>query len=127
MTFGAPVNLGPTINTSGNESHAFRKDNSFYFSSTGHSGVGGMDVFQADYTATQFSNVQNMGMPINSLEDDFAYRAVVNKEGKEQVYLSSNRKGGQGLDDIYTIQDSYGYFKGQNPEWKCADNEKRYR
>nr|WP_244545534.1 OmpA family protein [Algoriphagus locisalis] len=110
MTFGAPVNLGSTINTSGNESHAFRKDDKFYFSSTGHPGVGGMDVFQADYTDTQFSNVQNMGMPINSLADDFAYREVLNEKGKEEVFISSNRKGGQGLDDIYTIQDVYKQF-----------------
>lgn len=110
MTFGEPVNLGSQINTSGNESHAFRRGNTFYFSSTGHPGVGGMDVFQANYTATQFSNVQNMGIPINSLADDFAYRELVGKDGKEEVYLSSNRKGGQGLDDIYTIQEVYKQF-----------------
>lgn len=110
MTFGAPVNLGSTINTSGNESHAFRKGDKFYFSSTGHPGVGGMDIFQADYTVTQYSNVQNMGMPINSLADDFAYREVVDQNGKEEVYLSSNRNGGQGLDDIYTVQDVYKQF-----------------
>ncbi|WP_245942366.1 OmpA family protein [Algoriphagus chordae] len=110
MAFGTPVNLGDEINTTGNESHAFRKGDTFYFSSTGHPGVGGMDIFQADYTASQFSNVQNMGIPINSLADDFAYREVVDKDGKEEVYLSSNRKGGQGLDDIYTMQEVYKQF-----------------
>ncbi|WP_232424951.1 OmpA family protein [Algoriphagus resistens] len=110
MDFGTPVNLGPEINTAGNESHAFRKEDNFYFSSTGHPGVGGMDIFQADYTTTQFGNVQNMGIPINSLADDFAYRELVGKDGKEEVYLSSNRKGGMGLDDIYTMQEVYKQF-----------------
>lgn len=106
MTFGAPVNLGPVINTGGNESHAFRKDNKFYFSSTGHPGVGGMDVFESSYAPTGFSGVQNMGIPINSLGDDFGYRELENKE----IYLSSNRKGGQGLDDIYQMEELYKQF-----------------
>lgn len=110
MTFGTPVNLGSQINTSGNESHAFRNGNKFYFSSAGHPGVGGMDVFQSNYTASQFSNVQNMGMPINSMADDFAYREILDKEGYPEVYVSSNRAGGQGLDDIYTIEEVYKQF-----------------
>ncbi|WP_245786765.1 OmpA family protein [Algoriphagus aquimarinus] len=110
MTFGTPVNLGSQINSSGNESHAFRNGNKFYFSSAGHPGVGGMDVFQANYTATQFSNVQNMGIPINSTADDFAYREILDKNGNPEVYVSSNRQGGQGLDDIYTIQEVYKQF-----------------
>ncbi|MEB2780295.1 OmpA family protein [Algoriphagus sp. C2-6-M1] len=110
MTFGAPVNLGSTINTAGNESHAFRQGDKFYFSSTGHPGVGGMDIFRSNYTATQFSNSQNLGMPINSVADDFAYRELVDKDGKVEVYLSSNRNGGQGLDDIYIMQDVYKQF-----------------
>ncbi|WBL42990.1 OmpA family protein [Algoriphagus halophytocola] len=110
MNFGPPVNLGPEINTEGNESHAFRREDKFYFSSTGHQGAGGMDVFQADYTPSQFSNVQNMGIPVNSLADDFAYRIIEGEDGKTETYLSSNRKGGMGLDDIYTIQDVYKQF-----------------
>ena len=110
MTFGTPVNLGSQINTSGNESHAFRNGNKFYFSSAGHPGVGGMDVFQANYTASQFGNVQNMGMPINSMADDFAYREILDKDGNPEVYVSSNRAGGQGLDDIYTIEEVYKQF-----------------
>lgn len=110
MTFGTPVNLGSQINTSGNESHAFRNGSKFYFSSAGHPGVGGMDVFQANYTVSQFSNVQNMGMPINSMADDFAYREILDKNGNPEVYVSSNRAGGQGLDDIYTIEEVYKQF-----------------
>ncbi|WP_111672874.1 OmpA family protein, partial [Algoriphagus litoralis] len=106
LSFGAPVNLGPAVNTKGNETHPFRKDNRFYFSSTGHEGLGGMDIFEANYSPTAFTGTKNMGHPINSLADDFAYR-----EGKDKtVYLSSNRNGGQGLDDIYMAKELYKQF-----------------
>lgn len=106
MVFGTPVNLGPEVNTKGNETHPFRKDNKFYFSSTGHKGLGGMDIFEAGYTPTAIGGTSNMGYPLNSLADDFAYR-----EGKDKtIYLSSNRRGGQGLDDIYMAQELYKQF-----------------
>ena len=106
MNFKEPVNLGPEVNTSGNETHPFRKDNKFYFSSDGHKGMGGLDIFQANYSPSSFSNVSNMGTPINSLADDFAYR-----EDKDRtVYLSSNRKGGLGLDDLYMAKEMYKQF-----------------
>ena len=106
MVFSTPVNLGPEVNTEGNETHPFRKDNKFYFSSTGHKGLGGMDIFEANYTPTAFSGTRNMGTPINSLADDFGYR-----EDKDRtVYLSSNRTGGMGLDDIYMAKEMYKQF-----------------
>lgn len=106
MVFSTPVNLGPEVNTEGNETHPFRKANKFYFSSTEHNGIGGMDIFEASYSPTAISGTANMGYPINSLADDFAYR-----EGKDKtIYLSSNRKGGQGLDDIYMAQELYKQF-----------------
>ena len=106
LTFSTPVNLGPSVNTKGNETHPFRKDNRFYFSSTGHEGLGGMDIFEANYSPSGITGVKNMGHPINSLADDFGYR-----EGKDKtVYLSSNRNGGQGLDDIYMAKELYKQF-----------------
>jgi hypothetical protein len=99
MIFGPAINLGVEVNTTGSESHAFRNGDKLFFSSTGHKGMGGMDVFQSSYSPTAVTNVQNMGIPINSLADDFAYREMDTKE----IFLSSNRKGGQGLDDIYRI------------------------
>jgi len=110
MTFSAPVNLGSPVNTEGNESHPFRKEDTFYFSSTGHAGVGGLDVFSADYSGTEIDNVQNMGMPINSRADDFAYRELTGSNDKPAIYISSNRKGGAGHDDIYSINDVYKQF-----------------
>ncbi|SDD82089.1 Outer membrane protein OmpA [Algoriphagus faecimaris] len=106
MNFSPPVNLGSPVNTSGHDTHPFRKGDKFYFSSAGHPRVGGMDVYEANYSASGISNVQNMGMPINSIADDFGYRELENGE----IYLSSNRDGGMGLDDIYLMEDVYKQF-----------------
>ncbi|MFC3878534.1 OmpA family protein, partial [Algoriphagus namhaensis] len=108
MTFSAPVKLGPAVNTEGDETHAFRKGDKFYFSSKdgSHPTVGGMDIYEASYSNGEISNVQNMGIPVNSIADDFAYREMENGE----VYLSSNRAGGMGLDDIYLIEEQYKQF-----------------
>ncbi|MBW3467579.1 OmpA family protein [Arthrospiribacter ruber] len=100
MVFGKPVNLGPEINTSGNESHPSKNGEKFYFSSSGHSGLGGLDIFSADYREGIFTEVKNMGAPFNSPRDDFAFR--INDEGIS--YLSSDREGGLGQDDIYLIK-----------------------
>jgi len=103
MNFSAPVNLGPGVNTAENESHPSRTGDMFYFSSRGHMGLGGMDVFTADYSGGSISNVRNMGLPYNSERDDFAF--LVAGDGKR--YISSDREGGMGLDDIYTIEDLF--------------------
>ncbi|AFL84011.1 outer membrane protein/peptidoglycan-associated (lipo)protein [Belliella baltica DSM 15883] len=100
LNFGTPTNLGSEINTGKNESHPYRVGDKLYFSSNGHPGLGGLDVFKADYSESQIGNVTNMGAPINSNRDDFAYS--ITEEGKR--YLSSDRTGGQGLDDIYSIE-----------------------
>lgn len=103
LDFGPAVNLGPGVNTQEDESHPFIKDGKLYFSSKGHPGVGGMDIFNAEQVGGIFSNVQNLGVPFNSTRDDFAY--YVAKDGKR--FLSSDREGGLGMDDIYFIQDLY--------------------
>ena len=103
LNFSAPVNLGPEVNTPENESHPSRSGDRFYFSSRGHRGLGGMDVFTADYSNGSIGNVRNMGLPYNSERDDFAF--VVAGDGKR--YISSDREGGMGLDDIYTIEDLF--------------------
>ncbi|RZS95145.1 OmpA family protein [Cecembia calidifontis] len=103
MNFSAPVNLGPEVNTAQNESHPSRSGGSFYFSSRGHGGLGGMDVFRADYNGGKIGNVRNMGVPYNSVRDDFAFVAA----GDGKRYLSTDREGGMGLDDIYTVEDLF--------------------
>ncbi|GHB42348.1 cell envelope biogenesis protein OmpA [Mongoliitalea lutea] len=99
--FGEPVNLGGEINTVMNESHPSISGNFLYFSSNGRSGLGGMDIFKSEIQLNNFGVAENLGFPFNSPRDDFAY--VEFEDGKR--YLSSDRQGGIGLDDIYLIED----------------------
>ncbi len=98
--FGIPENLGPHINTPGRESFPFISLNDeLYFASDGHLGLGGMDVFGVKINGDkQYSKVYNLGTPINSNQDDFAY--IINSE-TGIGYFSSNRTEGKGYDDIY--------------------------
>jgi outer membrane protein OmpA-like peptidoglycan-associated protein/tetratricopeptide (TPR) repeat protein len=98
-TMGSPHNLGATINTSGNEMFPFFNNNTLYFSSEGHYGLGGLDVFESKRNEENtFSTPQNVGTPINSNKDDFAY--IIN-DTQSFGYVSSNRAQGKGDDDIY--------------------------
>ena len=78
-------------------------DNVLYFSSEGHDGNGGLDIFASTITDVSFSKPVNMGTQINSEKDDFAFiiNPIVNRG-----YFSSNRKGGKGDDDIYSFETS---------------------
>lgn len=91
--------LGDEINTYGRETFPF-VDNSgiLYFSSDGYPGLGGLDVFAAAKDSEGKYVVVNVGEPINSTNDDFAY--VIDNESKKG-FVSSNRNGGKGDDDIY--------------------------
>ena len=100
--WGAPVNLGPAINTAGNEVYPFvHEDGTLYFASTGHLGMGGMDIFKAEKKGdNEWGNVTNMKSPINSAADDFG---IIFEGKKERGYLSSNREGSKGADDIWSF------------------------
>lgn len=97
-TMNSPVNLGPKINTIGREMFPFYNDGVLYFSSEGHYGFGGLDVFESKYVDKKFSEPKNLGEPINSNRDDFSF--ITDPEFK-YGYFSSNRAGGKGDDDIY--------------------------
>lgn len=98
-TWTTPKNLGSTINTEGNEMFPFIDDKGvLYFSSDGHLGLGGLDVFKARIKNN--SAPQNLGAPLNSSMDDFS---LVLGEDQLHGYLSSNRSGGKGDDDIYAF------------------------
>ncbi|WP_294820584.1 OmpA family protein [uncultured Flavobacterium sp.] len=98
-TFGTPQNAGPEVNTIGREMFPFVKGNVLYFSSDGHYGLGGLDIFSTTIGKDmEFSIPLNMGMPLNSNGDDFGF--IINPN-ETSGYLSSNRKGGKGDDDIY--------------------------
>ena len=98
--FGTPENLGNTINTEGKETFPFvSAENELYFSSNGHPGLGGLDVFVAKMNSNgTFGNVSNVGTPVNGPMDDFAF--IINTN-TNKGFFSSNREGGKGYDDIY--------------------------
>lgn len=99
-TYSKPKNLGTKINTSEKEEFPFiNDDNILYFSSTGHSGSGGLDVFASRIYDTTISESLNLGSPINSVDDDFAFILKQNRG-----YFSSNRIEGKGDDDIYSFE-----------------------
>ncbi|MCK5372272.1 MAG: PD40 domain-containing protein, partial [Cyclobacteriaceae bacterium] len=92
-------NLGPKINTVGNEMFPFQaSDGSIYFSSNGHPGLGGLDILVARREAGKMI-VENLGPPINSSSDDFGFFLYTPDKG----FYTSNREGGNGDDDIYTF------------------------
>ncbi|HNU58359.1 MAG TPA: OmpA family protein [Aquaticitalea sp.] len=100
-TIGSPENLGPKINTEGQEMFPFMGDDgTLYFSSNGHLGLGGLDVFFTKEIDGRWANVRNVGLPVNSNADDFAFRI---DDSKGEGFVSSNRQGGVGSDDIYRI------------------------
>ena len=92
-------NLGPEINTSGNEGFPYiSSDGKLYFSSDGHPGFGKLDLFVAIRTGGH-TRIENLGKPMNSAADDFGMYQFDLTKG----FLSSNRRGGKGDDDIYTF------------------------
>lgn len=98
--YGVPQNLGAAINTEGRETFPFVNSNDeLYFSSDGRIGLGGLDVYGVKIKEDgSFYEVQNIGEPVNSNTDDFAY--YIDYKTK-QGFFSSNRTGGHGNDDIY--------------------------
>lgn len=99
-SYGKPENLGPQINTEGRETFPFiSEDNELYFATDGRPGLGGLDVAVSKILENgSFDQVQNVGEPINTKFDDFAF---IIDSGSRKGYFSSNRKGGVGSDDIY--------------------------
>lgn len=99
-SFGTPENLGAAINTEGKETFPFFTDeNELYFASDGHPGLGGLDVFVSKMNPDgTFGEIQNLGDGVNSPKDDFAY--LIDTKSR-RGFVSSNRGGGQGYDDIY--------------------------
>ena len=100
-TFGKPENLGQKVNTEGREMFPHVSENgTIFFSSDGHLGLGGLDVFFTKEIDGKMAPVRNIGIPINSNADDFAF--VENAKG--EGFVSSNRMGGKGSDDVYAFK-----------------------
>lgn len=108
--WGNVRNMGNKINTPGNEVFPYASpDGKLYFSSTGHPGLGGFDLFVAVRQRGQIA-IQNLGVPINSAADDFGLFLFDPAKG----FFTSNRPGGQGDDDIYT-------FVNNDPDLKVVN------
>jgi peptidoglycan-associated lipoprotein len=100
-TWSEPVNLGPDINTPGDEEFPYvREDGTLYFSSDGLIGMGGLDIFKATEQPDGRWNVQNMKPPINSFADDFG----IAFEGNNEKGLFSSTRKGRGNDDLYSFE-----------------------
>jgi len=98
-TIGPPKNLGPEINTAGNDMFPSFSNGTLYFASDGHFGWGGLDIYESKFKQdATFSEPKNLGAPINSNKDDFAY--IVDPKDT-YGYFSSNRAQGKGDDDLY--------------------------
>jgi tetratricopeptide (TPR) repeat protein len=102
--FGPVINLGPAINTEGDEESPFIHPDgkTLYFSSTEHNSMGGFDIFKSELgDSAQWSMPVNIGFPINTPDDDLFYLPTANGL---RVYFASRRAGGEGRSDIYLIE-----------------------
>ncbi len=100
-TWTIPENLGPLINTPDNEIFPFlTEEGTLYFSSNGHIGLGGYDIFKSKLIKGEWTPPENLKYPTNSSRDDFAYSQT--RDGKRK-FITSNRAGGMGKEDIYEL------------------------
>lgn len=101
--WGTPKNLGPEINTSGDEKAPMLAPNGIdlFFCSTGHPGLGGFDLFRSsNLKDDKWAPAKNVGRPFNSAADDMFWRLTARED---TVFISSARKGGEGGLDIYAV------------------------
>jgi outer membrane protein OmpA-like peptidoglycan-associated protein/tetratricopeptide (TPR) repeat protein len=96
--WGAPTNLGPTVNTTEDEAFPFVIENALYFTSNGHGGLGGLDIFRSEWVDDGITPPINVGYPINSTADDFS---LVTATDQRNGYFASSRAGN---DDLYAFQ-----------------------
>lgn len=102
-SWGSPMNAGMTVNSEGDELFPSIYEDKLYFSSNGYMGMGGLDIYVVEGSKSSFAKRENLGFPINSAGDDFAYTVTSVDEDGYLGYLSSNRMGGQGADDLYSV------------------------
>jgi outer membrane protein OmpA-like peptidoglycan-associated protein len=106
-SWSSPVNLGPDVNTYEDDIYPFVFEQKFFYSTKGKEGFGGYDIYQGKWNNYTVTQTKNVGLPINSSKDDFAY--ILSDDGTTG-YLSSNREGNKGYDYVY-------YFEMKNKAW----------
>ena len=101
--WSAPINLGPEINTKDNEDAPFihPDQKTLFFTSDGHNTMGGRDIFKTRLINNKWINPENMGYPVNTTANDNYFTLIADGT---RAYFSSDRKGGQGSQDIYYLE-----------------------
>lgn len=118
--YGEMINLGETVNTEGQEMFPFiDADNRLFFSSDGHIGLGGLDVYVGFIRGKSVVEIENLGVPVNSQYDDFAFTWYANEN---KGFVSSSRDGGLGEDDIYNVESLRPLVYGLLLKGKATDN-----
>jgi len=122
LLYSRPENLGPIINTSGNEIPSFMSEDGYlYFSSDFHPGFGGTDIFKSKKNSSAWTPPKNLQLPFNSSKDDYGYIIIDENFG----YFTSNREGGKGNDDIYSYStypfSETDYYKNISGEFTSDD------
>ena len=100
LGWSIPQNLGPIVNTQGNEITPFLDNGSLYFSSDFHHGLGGMDIFRATQRSGQWNDIYHIGNAINSPGDDYGF---IFRGEENRGYFVTNRNGSLGHEDIYKV------------------------
>jgi len=102
--WGRPINAGSTVNSPGDELFPAVFGESLYYASDGFAGMGGFDIFVAHGSRGEYSARHNLRYPINTAGDDFGMAPLLVEEEAFEGFLSSNRRGGLGGDDLYTVK-----------------------
>ena len=118
-----PINLGNNINTEGNEVFPFYMDsNTLFYASDGRIGLGGLDIFMShNFLDSSLITINNIGIPFNSPKDDFSF--FLSQDSKFG-FLSSNRDGGKGDDDIYSFKTNISVSKGVDDYYSMVSGQK---
>lgn len=121
--WGSPMNMGDKVNTKGTEIFpSITEDNFLYFASNGHEGLGGLDIYETKIKDDKAGRVYNMGKPVNSEHDDFAYN--LNADGKKG-FISSNRRTGGMNDDIYHLDVLRKVTRGKTVNFIVKDKDSK--
>ena len=102
-TWSAPENLGPVVNSPGDEISPYFDGTSLYFSSDWHSGMGGYDVYRAESEGGRWTRIFHLGTGVNSSYDDYGF---IYNNANNTGYFTSNRPGGKGNEDLYKVSRS---------------------